>query len=96
VHSDVSTYELGETNRASPCGFECGYSGGGPLGLAFEILADFLWGISGESADVKRYAETHKAMQEFCQAFITPMHLSIGESASIRSEDIRNFLSTLK
>jgi hypothetical protein len=96
VHSDVSIYELGERNRASPCGFECGYSGGGPLGLAFEIPADLLWGISGESADTKRYVETRNAMIEFCKAFITPMHLRIGQSASIRSEDIRNFLSTLK
>ena len=90
---DKKTYQLARTNRVSPCGFECGYGGGGPSGLAFEILADFLWGTGSDSLRGEQFNRTWKLLSPFVGRFIVPMRLSLGQTAAISGRDISRWLA---
>jgi hypothetical protein len=86
-------YQLARANRVSPCGFECGYGGGGPHGLAFEVLADFLWGIGSDSLRNDQFSKTWKLLHPFVGRFIVPMRLSLGQITSISSAEISRWIA---
>ncbi len=96
VITRTSKYQLAEANQVSPCGFEIGYGGGGPNGLAFEILTDFLWGISSDSLTNDQFKKTWVLSSKFLGKFIIPMRLSLGESTAITGSNISRWLLEMR
>ena len=95
VVAELQEYPLPHIVCHSPTGFETGYGGSGPSDLALAILADHfgegerqIW--EGVGRHASRAAQLYGL---FKWDFIAPRQLQVGETYTIRSDEIEAWLT---